>query len=217
MKTFFVDRLNLFLYQNGCVPVEEAKIYRTVTYREDYGEMSASERFNLISGDKFHVDKAFLEGKILIFIDDIKITGTHERIIIKMLDDFNIQNKCYMLYLAELQNPEMNPRIENYLNHYFVSSLDKLDCLVNNGDFVFNTRVVKYILNSNHNECVHFLNKQSESFVRDLFYLSIGNAYNQFESYSQNLIYIQELMKKIDTENTTFDSQTETNSQLTII
>ncbi len=198
MKTFFVNRFNLFLYQNGYPPVEEAKIYRTVTYREDYGEMSAIERFNLIKGDKFHVDKMFLEGKILIFIDDVKITGTHERIIIKMLDDFDIQNKCYMLYLAELQYPDMNPRIENYLNHCFVKSLHQLEWILKNDDFVFNTRVVKFILNANHNECVQFLKKQSDNFIRELFYLSLGNAYNQFESYRQNLNYLQHLVNEIE-------------------
>jgi hypothetical protein len=207
MKTYFVDRLNLYLFENGFTPVEEAKIYRTVTYREDYGEMSAEQRYNLISGDKFHVDKTFLEGKILVFIDDIKITGTHERIITKMLDDFDIQNKCFMLYLAELKNPDMNPRIENYLNHHFVNNLDKLHLIIKNNDFVFNTRVVKYILNSDHKECIQFLKKQNEQFIRDLFYLSIGNEYYKFDSYCTNLSYINKLVSEFKSEENHFEQK----------
>ena len=199
MESFFVDRLNFFFFQNNCSSVEQAKIYRTVTYREDYGEMSAEERYNLIKGDKFHIDKSFLGDKVLIFMDDIKITGTHERIILKMLDDYDIQNDCYMLYLADLHNPDINPRIENYLNQYYVKNLHNLDQIIKNDSFVFNTRVVKYILNSPNRDCLHFLDKQTMEFIRELFFLAIGNSYGQFDEYRQNLTSIQDIVR--DQEN----------------
>ena len=143
MKVFFVEKLNLFLYKNGYPIVQETKINRTVTYREDYGEMSAQDRYNLISGDSFHVDKVYIEGKQLLFLDDIKITGTHERIIIKMLNDAQINNDCYMLYFAELINSNISPKFENYLNNYFVKDLEKVNYIIRNENFIFNTRVVK--------------------------------------------------------------------------
>lgn len=198
MEKFFVDKLNFFLYKIGEPPVEQAKIHRTVTYREDYGEMSAEERFNLIKGDKFHIDKTFLQNKTLIFIDDIKITGTHERIIVKMLDDFEIYNPCYMLYFADLQNQTINPRIENYLNQHFVKSLHDLDVLIKSEPFEFNTRVVKFILNSDHIECISFLHKQTAEFIKELFFLAIGNFYSQFADYRQNLTYIQKMVEKLE-------------------
>lgn len=198
MVSFFVDRLNLFLFQNDCPPVEQAKIHRTVTYREDYGEMSAEERFNMIKGDKFHIDKSFLGDKTLIFLDDIKITGTHERLIVKMLDDFDIQNDCFMLYYADLKNPEINPRIENFLNQHFVKNLNDLDWIIKTDSFIFNTRVVKYILNSSNADCENFLRRQSFEFIRDLFFYAIGNDYGKFEEYKQNLLYIQEIVRSID-------------------
>lgn len=200
MESFFVDRLNLFLFENGCQPVEQAKIHRTVTYREDYGEMSAEERFNMIKGDKFHIDKSFLGDKVLIFIDDIKITGTHERIIIKMLDDFNIQNDCYMLYYADLQNPTINPRIENFLNQHTIKNLVDLNQLITTEPFIFNTRVVKFILNSPHHDCIRFLKDQSFDFIRELFYLAIGNSYGQFEDYNKNLSFIQKIINRNENE-----------------
>jgi hypothetical protein len=194
MASFFVDRLNLFLFQNGCSSVEQSKICRTVTYREDYGEMSAEERFNMIKGDIFHIDKSFLENKILIFLDDIKITGTHERIIIKMLDNFDIQNDCFILYYANLNNSGINPRIENFLNHHFVKNLNDLDTIIKTDSFIFNTRVVKYILNSSKADCANFLRKQSFEFILELFFLAIGNNYAQFEEYQENILYIKKLV-----------------------
>lgn len=187
MTIHFIDKLNQFLYKNGYAPAETGKIHRSVTYREDYGEMTAEQRYDLIKGDKFHIDKALLKNKLLIFIDDIKITGTHERIIIKMLDDFDIQNHCYMLYFAELSDPDICPKTENYLNHYFVKGLSDLQPIINQDDFEFNTRIIKYILNSNHNACRVFLKNQKQSFINTLYYKALGNEYYKFPEYTVNL------------------------------
>jgi hypothetical protein len=194
MTIHFIDKLNQFLFENGYSPVETGKIHRSVTYREDYGEMTADERYNLIKGDKFHIDEALLKNKILIFLDDIKITGTHERIIIKMLDDFDIHNHCYMLYFAELSNPDICPKTENYLNHFYVKGLDDLIPVINQEDFEFNTRIVKYILNSNHDACVLFLQRQSQSFINKLYYQALGNEYYKFPEYKANLLAIEKLV-----------------------
>ena len=194
MTIHFIDKLNQFLYENGFSPVETGKISRSVTYREDYGEMTADERYNLIKGDKFHIDEALLKNKILIFLDDIKITGTHERIIVKMLDDYHIHNQCYMLYFAELTDPAICPKTENYLNHFFVKEISDLHSIINQDDFEFNTRIVKYILNSNHEACRKFLQTQSQSFINELYYKALGNEYYKFPEYTANLLAIKELV-----------------------
>ena len=194
MTIFFIDKLNQFLFKNGYAPVETGKISRSITYREDYGEMTAEERYNLIKGDKFHIDEALLKNKILIFLDDIKITGTHERIIIKMLDDYNIHNHCYMLYFAELSDPDICPKTENYLNHFFVKGLDDLVSIINKDDFEFNTRIVKYILNSNPVACRKFLQSQTQSFINELYYKALGNEYYKFQEYNTNLSAVEELV-----------------------
>ncbi len=193
MKVFFVEKLNLFLYKNGYPIVQETKINRTVTYREDYGEMSAQDRYNLISGDSFHVDKAYIEDKQLLFLDDIKITGTHERIIIKMLNDAQISNDCYMLYFAELINSNISPKFENYLNNYFVKDLEKVNDIIKNENFIFNTRVVKYILNADPAEFKAFISKQTTDFKRDILFQAIGNEYFKFENYLENIDMLMKL------------------------
>ncbi|MBD8347936.1 phosphoribosyltransferase family protein [Dysgonomonas sp. HGC4] len=187
MKVFFVEKLNLFLYKNGYPIVQETKINRTVTYREDYGEMSAEDRYNLISGDSFHIDKEYIKNKQLLFLDDIKITGTHERIILKMLNDAQISNDCYMLYFAELINSNISPKFENYLNNYFVKDLEKVDWIIKNEKFVFNTRVVKYILNADSDKFETFISRQTPDFKRDILHNAIGNEYFKFESYLKNI------------------------------
>ncbi|MBK5720885.1 hypothetical protein JGH11_08375 [Dysgonomonas sp. Marseille-P4677] len=187
MTKYFINRINSYLFDNGYPVVQVTKIHRTVTYREDYAGMSAESRYKLISGDKFYIDKEFVKGKKMIFIDDIKITGTHERIITKMLSEHGITEDSYMIYFAELTNHAINPNIENYLNNYFVKGIDDISKIIDEDDFTFNTRVVKYILNRKPEEFDSFINKQTDEFKHSLYHNAVGNEFYKFETYLRNL------------------------------
>jgi hypothetical protein len=196
MKNYFVDKLNGYLFDRGYPVVEEAKIYRTVSYRDDYGEMSAEQRYNLIKGDTFYIDKTFLKDKLLVFLDDIKITGTHERIILNMLNQYVLSNTCYMLYFAELTDKSIPPNIENRLNYAYVKSLDEIDAIIKNEQFRFNTRVVKLILNARNSLFDRFIEKQERQFIRDLYYQAIGNEYFKFSKYHRNLTQLKKIIQE---------------------
>ena len=194
MKNYFVDKLNEYLAENNFPVPEEAKIYRTVSYREDYGEMSAEQRYNLIKNDGFYMDRKFIENKTILHLDDMKITGTHERIIIDIFNRNNLSNDCFMLYFAELGNEQIPPNIENYLNHKFVKSLDDINRIIKNEQFSFNTRVVKYILNATDDQFDKFIKEQNSFFINDLYYNAIGNEYFKFPTYLRNLTKLKQLI-----------------------
>jgi hypothetical protein len=166
MKNYFVFRLNRWLAENNLPVVQETKVHRTITYKEDYGELNAEQRMSLIGNDSFHIDAEFLKGKTLIFLDDIKITGSHERMISKMIGQYNLHNDIYMLYFAELANLSIHPNIENYLNYHDVKSIFDLDVIISGGNFCVNTRVVKYILNYDHDQLLPVLTKQVKGFYK---------------------------------------------------
>lgn len=187
LKNHFVFKLNRWLAQNNFAVVQETKVHRTVTYKEDYGELCAQQRINLISNDSFHIDKDFLKDKILIFLDDIKITGSHERMIFNMVNNYQLNNQIYMLYFAELVNDTIHPKIENYLNYYQVKSIFDLDAIINSGNFCINTRIVKYILNTPAQSFLIFLNNQNQEFINQLYDMALGNSYHNIDNYVQNL------------------------------
>lgn len=195
MKDYFIQRLNEFLVTEKLPVVEETKIHRTITYKEDYGNLSAEERHTLIHNDGFHIDKEFIKGKTLLFLDDIKITGSHEKVIRRMIEEYDLDNRCIFLYFAELENKEIHPRIENYLNYYFVKTLLDLDKVIKNGNFLLNTRVIKYILNSDHSEFRTFIQYQPIKLVHNIYHLAIGNSYHLIDEYQTNLKYIKKLIK----------------------
>lgn len=193
MKKYFVYRINRWLAEKGLPVVQETKVHRTVTYKEDYGELSAEERMRLIGNDSFHIDASFLQGKTLIFLDDIKITGSHERVILRMIEQYGLHhNDTYLLYFAELIDKEIPANIENYLNYYAVKSIFDLNPVISSGHFCFNTRIVKYILCYEHNAFCVFMQNKTESFSNQLYDLALGNGYHLMDEYLENLNFIKD-------------------------
>jgi hypothetical protein len=194
LKNYFVFQLNRWLADNNLPVVQEAKVHRTITYKEDYGALDAEQRLSLISNDSFHIDSAFLKDKVLVFLDDIKITGSHERMISKMIAEHGLKNEVFMLYFAELANATIHPNIENYLNYHEVKTIFDLDKIVNSGHFCINTRIVKYILNYPHQDFCTFIEYQSKTFINQLYDMALGNSYHTMDSYLLNLNYIKSLL-----------------------
>jgi hypothetical protein len=196
MKDYFVRVVNNCLAMRELPVVEETKIHRTITYKEDYGALNAEERLKLISGDGFHIDKEFIKGKTLILLDDVRITGSHEIMIDKMLDSFDIEEDCVFTYFAELVNDDVHPSVENTINYAYVNSLLSLDHIIKNDDFILNTRVVKYMLCSPEEEFKTFANYQNLELLRTIYHLAVGNSYHTINDYIVNLSYIKYLIDK---------------------
>jgi len=191
MKNYFVYQLNRWLAAKGLPVIQETKVHRTITYKEDYGELDAAQRMKLIGNDSFHIDKAFLEGKTLLFLDDIRITGSHERMIMKMVAEYGLTNDIYMLYFGELINKDIHPNIENFLNYHCVKSVFDLEPIIKSGHFFINTRIVKYILNFEATSCHVFLGNQTSAFINQLYDMALGNGYHTIEAYAGNLSFIK--------------------------
>lgn len=194
LKDHFISELNKWLVARGKPVVQETKIHRSITYKEDYGELDAAQRMNLIGKDVFHIDRSFLTDKTLVFLDDIKITGSHERMIQKMLQEFQLINQVYLLYYAELSNKEIHPNIENALNYYCIKSIFDLNKIVAQDRFRINTRLVKYVLNSAEDQFLVFMQDQSTYFLNLVYNMAIGNGYHLIEAYAKNLTALKKLV-----------------------
>ena len=60
------------------------------------------------------------------FLDDIKITGSHEETIKEILINSNVKGEHIYIYFAELINLKINPKIENFFNYSYVKDDQKL-------------------------------------------------------------------------------------------
>ncbi len=202
LKNYVISWLNPVLIKNGYKVVQETKVFRQTSYTEEYGTMSAEKRKEMIGSESFHTDPLFIKDKYVIFLDDIKITGSHQERMEEMIVRLGLDKimKGFLFgYYANLVDSKSDPTIENYLNLYSMKSLLDLDKIIKNDEFIFNTRNVKYILNAPHVECVNFLEYQKRSLIEALYYEALGNSYHLEEKFSMNFKYLEYL---INNENT---------------
>ena len=71
----FLEKLNRFLQFHARDPVLEHTIQRLGTLAEDYSLLSRHERFERLIDERYFIDSQPLRNKLLIFVDDIRITG----------------------------------------------------------------------------------------------------------------------------------------------
>jgi hypothetical protein len=175
--------------------IKQDKIHRDQSYDNDYGLMTKEERVKAITSDLFSMNPKFIDEKdILVFIDDIKITGAHEDRIKSLLQRYDITNECIFIYLFEYTGSD--PKTEHRLNHHGVSDLLDVNDIIRNDEFIFNTRVVKFILNAKLDEFVNFIMYQSDSFQETLFNYSVLNNYYKTDKYKMNFDILKNLLLK---------------------
>ncbi len=186
LSQLFKQEVNRFLFQHQKKSLLESKIHRYKTYSQDYGNLNFEERLNLISSDTYHIDTKFLTNRLCIFIDDIKITGSHEMIIKKIIQQNNIEGEFMFVYFAELTNKNIAPTFENYLNYYFVKGNTEIIDILNSKNVKYNTRCIKYILNE-QNPIKSLILEVQNSTLQTIVDFAIGNNYHLMEEYKNNL------------------------------
>ena len=190
---YFKKCLNSFLFNNNRKASIESKIYRNQTYVTDYGNLSFDERVKLIANDTYYIDRNFINDKLCIFVDDIKITGSHEHTVNKILDQYNVNGDFVFVYFAELINKEIHPKIENHYNYFAVKSVNDIVDVINRINFQYNTRIIKYILNLDEEQFTFLTNNISIEKRNELFHLAISNNYHQIIEYQDNIEMIKNI------------------------
>lgn len=193
--SYFKEQLNFFLFENDLPACVESKIHRNQTYVEDYGNMNFEQRMTLISNDTYYIDKHFVDGKFCIFIDDIKITGSHEKTVDKILQDYNVNGEFVFVYFAELMDKTIHPKIENHYNYFKMKSVNDLVDVMNSVDFRFNTRITKYILLMNDQDIEFIFEKISEIKLTKMLSYAISNNYHKVEEYQNNIKKLKNKLK----------------------
>lgn len=198
MKDYFIKNLNLFLIKHNLPVVQETKIIRTISYKEDYGTLNKAERLALIEKDQFHIDREFVKGKFCLFLDDVKITGSHQIVVERMIEKYALECNYMFLYFGELIGESTHPNIENELNYAYVKTLRELNQIIQSGDFILNTRTTKYILNYYPRDCKEFLEYQSKHFIDNLYHQAIGNSYHTELMYKINFKILELRLQELN-------------------
>lgn len=199
LKDYFIARYNeLVIPRYGLAPLQECKIFRRYSYHSDYGAMSKAERDQAISGDDFYIDTEFAADKTLLFLDDIRVTGSHEERICQLLRRTGLVEQPHLfLYFAQVNEAERcDPRVENFLNYAAVQNLLSIDNIIKNDEFLFNTRVIKYILCANPVQFETFIQYQSKTFRHTLLHYAYGNSYHQQPAFERAIQVLTKLVEQ---------------------
>jgi len=185
----FMSQLKSVSRVNGLISIREGKILRNYTYTENYAKLDRDSRLRLISGDTYSLNDVIQEDELLIFIDDISVTGSHQYIVEKLLRDNNVKNEKIFLYYAVVDQ-QINPELENKLNESAIDNSASIANIINHPEFTFVTRIIKRILTMREPEfdsLFHSIKFNRISFWQSFLDMAIKNKYQDIAEYYNNV------------------------------
>lgn len=191
MARHMIDRLNHHMVSAQGDPVEWSVIHRKVNYTNDYGFLPKEQRKALINGDEFHFNSAFVEGKTLLFVDDVYITGTHEDKLKDIMDCAGMDNTSLFLYFGQA-GVNVKPELEAALNFAGMPNLKAYVDLINGPDHHLIVRPIKYILSQKVGDLIGLLDAAPKQFAHDLYMGCIGEGYHKIPAYQEGFLTIKQ-------------------------
>lgn len=169
----------------------EGKIKRQHSYAQDYSEMTAEQREVSLTAETYEfippVEEIESNYDYILFIDDIYITGSHERRIRALVEKSVITLPHQYVYYAELIEGCCQPSIEHELNSAAFTDEKSLISLIRawmvKGDFLINTRVTKKLYSCSING-IGQLTKLPLWVKLELQEACLKNTYNSRPEYS---------------------------------
>ncbi len=181
----FRNRLNAIADRKNFPSVEWTLIHRNMTYNNNYAHLPKEERKELLAKDTIFLNREYVEGKTLLFVDDVRITGTHEEKIIDFLDNRDINNpKCFVTFAIYDGD---DPAIEGRLNHVEIKDWDDLVRLSHETDFEITTRGLRLFLEAPTKDFPRLLRDLVPGVAEKFYYGAIVKGYNRHEPYTANM------------------------------
>lgn len=195
MTKHFVDKLNYLLVNANGSHVEYSTIHRKVTYTNDFGFLPEEQRRRLIGNDSFYLNRGFLEGKTLILVDDIKITGTHEDKMIDIFEKKSLPNPAFFLYYARYAYKGTGAEIEGKINFSGIKTLEDYIRLSQEPNHHLIVRPIKYLLSQKVEDFRRAISAFPNEWVEKFYHACLGEGYYKIPAYQKNL---QEITNRLN-------------------
>ena len=182
LSRHFMDRLNESLDQAGDPPVEWTLIHRNMTYNNNYAHLPRAERKGLLAGDRIYVNRDFVDGKTLIFVDDARITGAHEERLRDHLETQGMPNPHVFVTLARYEGDD--PSIECRLNRMEIKDARDLVALAHEEGYQVTTRSLRLFLEAPADDFDDILCRAPARFREQAYHAAIVKGYNRHPPYA---------------------------------
>ena len=195
MARHFFNRLNHLMVNVNGKHAEWSIIHRKVSYISDYGFLTADKRKALIDGDTFHLNRGFIEGKLLICIDDVKITGTHEDKLKEVLKENNIMNDAAFIYFAQFKYDGTGADIESKLNLAGIKNVDDYIDLSYEENHHMIIRPMKFLLGLEKFAFENAIARIAPSKCVEMYNACIAEGFYTIPAYQSNFKILAEQAK----------------------
>ncbi|HVI69742.1 MAG TPA: phosphoribosyltransferase family protein [Magnetospirillaceae bacterium] len=176
--------------------IDAGRIHRPVLTNGDYAGMSEAERRLVMNSNGVYIDYDLFVRRHVVVIDDIRITGNHERSIVELFRDVPILSLTHTYVVQMDPDVAADPKVEEELNQWWVKGLDQLiELIVGDSEYTFNARTVKMILEAASTDLTAFLRLLTNEQLEQLYRGVIGDGYNRMSAYNGNFPYIREAME----------------------
>jgi hypothetical protein len=188
----FATVLNAARAGRGVPPAPLVHIERIAASSGDYGTLSAEARTRLMASNALSFDRLrpHADGAHLIVVDDVKVTGAHQRCLTRASETLPLDSRTFAHIAAfdgASTEPPADPGLEDRLNHAAVSTLDDLAGIVRDSDFTWNVRVCKFLLcPANRDDLPSFLARMTDPFVREMRHNSLIDGYARMTAYRES-------------------------------
>lgn len=191
LSRHFLSHVNAYQDARGERPAEWTMVHRNMTYNNNYADLPREERRKLLANDSIYINRDFIEGKALIFVDDCRITGTHEEKVENFLRDEGIENDVYFACIAEYTGED--PSIEMRLNHTLVKDAADVAAIARSEpSHTVTTRALRLLLEYPTDKLSELLDSVPETFILQNFDGSIVKGYNDHPPYRENFEILKE-------------------------
>jgi hypothetical protein len=186
----------------GIPPAPLVHIERIAASSGDYGTLPAEARTRLMAANALSFDRLrpHARGAHLIVVDDVTVTGAHQRCLISASEPLPLASRTFAHIAAfgRAGTERPDPALEDRLNHAAVSTLDDLAEIVADTDFTWNVRVCKFLLSpANRDGLPSFLTRMTDPFVRELRRNSFIDGYARMPAYrASHTIVARELRRR---------------------
>jgi hypothetical protein len=186
----------------GLPPAPLVHIERIAASSGDYGTLPAEARTRLMAANALSFDRLrpHAHGAHLIVVDDVTVTGAHQRCLIRASETLPLASRTFAHIAAfgRAAPGRPDPALEDRLNHAAVSTLDDLAEIVAGADFTWNVRVCKFLLSpANRDGLPSFLIRMTDLFVRELRRNSLIDGYARMPAYrASHAIIARELRRR---------------------
>jgi len=193
----------------GLAAVPLVRIAREVTTSGDYGTLQAADREQVMVGNVLSfasLGDYDPDGTHLIVVDDVKVTGAHQRAIEQASRELPLGSRTFLHIAAIDAGPaeDLDPSVEDRLNHAQIRTLDDLAALLGDGGggssgadgsgnqgFTWNIRVCKFLLGAHSREALpRFLARMPDRFISDLYRHSLSDGYAAMDAYRDSFLLV---------------------------